>query len=189
MAGVVGIGALFGFGRGNRTMKRLCRLTRLAKPLLLEQTDLNTVWIGRAINRIYGLADVLGYGFPIAGWYPGSIERELLEERLERGFDWTSIKIWTEMSEWSERGSFNFAHLWRNVDVPVYVMVGDRDCILPLEDARGAYDLSGSEDRTLQVFDDYENQVHWGHLDLILGRWASQHTWPALDEWMSGRQA
>jgi len=188
MAGVIGIGAPFRFGGANSTLRRLCQVTNLLKPVLMERTDLRTAVLGRAVGRIYGVADVLGYGFPIAGWYPDSVEREVIMERLEKGFDWTSLKVWTEMSQWSKRGSCDFAPEWKDNETPVFVVVGDKDHLMPLEDARGAYDLSASSDKTLQLFDDYEHEVHWGHLDLVLGRYASQHTWPAIDQWMSDRQ-
>ena len=58
---------------------------------------------------------------------------------------------------------------------------------MPLGDARGAYDRSASPDRTLLVFDDLSHEVHWGHLDLVLGDRAPKHVWPVLHHWMAAR--
>ena len=188
MAGVVGIGAPFSFGGHNRTLRAICLATRLLKPLILNRGQVHTKAAGHLIARWFAFADFLSHGLPVAGWHPGSVERELLVERVTKGFDWTAIQVWQEMAEWSKESAFPYAEAWRKVETPVLVVVGDRDGLMPLGDARGAYDLSASSDRTLLHFDDYLNEVHWGHLDLVLGREASRHTWPSIHDWMSERE-
>jgi hypothetical protein len=73
--------------------------------------------------------------------------------------------------------------------VPLLVIAGDPDHLMLPDDARVAYDLSGSTDRTLRIFDDYTTGLHWGHLDLVVGTEAPRHVWPLLRDWMVERDA
>jgi polyhydroxyalkanoate synthase len=189
MAGVIGVGALFSFAQANWFLKLLGVLThQLADTPMVHRLTLRTRVLGRIMARLYAISDVAGYTLPISGWWPGSVEPALLEERLVKGFDWTSVRVWLEMSRWAATGRFDYEDAWRKTDVPLLVLCGDKDHLLPPGDARRAYDLSGSSDKTFVVFDDFHHEVHWGHLDLILGRLAYAHTWPAIEGWMRSRR-
>lgn len=186
--GVVGIGALFRFAQANKALNLLCKLsTTLRAQKLLGGVNVRTRLAGQLLGRLYGISDVAGYAFPISGWAPGSMEPEVLAERLERGFDWTSVQIWLEMARWGATGAFAYEAAWSRTDVPLLVVAGDLDHLMLPEDARVAFDRSGSSDRTLVVLDDYTTGHHWGHLDLILGRVAPDHSWPLLRDWMRAR--
>ncbi len=188
VAGVVGIGALFGFGRHNLVLGLLARLTHLLEPtILMSSLTVRTRVVGELMGRLYQATDIAGYAMPVSGWWPGSVERELLEERLVQGFDWTSVRVWLEMSRWYAEERIDCQDAWAQTDVPLAVVVGDKDHLMPLGDARHAYDLSGSSDRTLKLFEPYDHEVHWGHLDLVLGRKAPAHTWVWIDDWMAAR--
>ncbi len=188
VAGVVGIGALFGFGRHNWALGLLARVTHRLAPLIrASNLTVRTKAAGHVVGRLYQATDIAGYTFPISGWWPGSVERELLHERLVRGFDWTSVTVWLEMCRWYAEQRFDHQDAWAATDVPVAVVVGDRDHLMPLGDARAAYDLSGSSDKVLKLFEPYDHAVHWGHLDLILGRHAPAHTWTWIDAWLKAR--
>ena len=190
LGGVVGVGALFGFGRHSPVLHLLARLTRVLEPLIrASNLTVRTQTAGQVLGRLYQATDLAGYALPISGWWPGSVERELLEERLVQGFDWTSVTVWLEMSRWCAEGRFDYEDAWAATDVPLAVVVGDRDHLMPLGDARRAFDLSGSSDRVLKLFAPYDHEVHGGHLDLLLGRKAPQHTWPWIDAWMTERAA
>lgn len=203
--GVIGIGALYHFGQANRLIGLLGRATHALLPPLPERPDerrgeaeardgsvlarlqVRTRLIGRIVARLYSITDIAGYTFPISGWWPGSVEPELLRERLEIGFDWTSVKVWQEMSRWATEGVFDYDEAWHETDVPLLVLLGDKDSLMPPADGRVAFDRSGSRDKTLHIFDDWHEQVHWGHLDLILGRYAPRYVWPLIDHWMAER--
>ncbi len=188
VGGVVGVGALFGFGRHSPVLRVLSRVTRLLDPFIrASNLTVRTRAAGQILGRLYQASDLAGYALPISGWWPGSVERELLEERLVRGFDWTSVTVWLEMARWCAEGRFDYEEAWGRTNVPVAVVVGDRDHLMPLGDARLAYDLAGSTDRVLKVFEPYDHEVHWGHLDLLLGQKAPHHTWPWIDAWMAER--
>ena len=187
--GVVGIGAVYSFGRGNPLLKAAGVVTHTLSERIpgLSRIQIRSRGIGRAIGRVYGLADVIGYAAPVSGWWPGSVEPELLEERLAEGFDWTSVRVWQEMARWAATGEFDYDEAWRQTDVPLFVVLGDKDHLLPPEDGRVAYDRSGSSDKSMVVMSDGEHAVHWGHLDLVLGRLAPEHVWPRVEAWMQAR--
>lgn len=186
--GVIGIGALFRFGQANPALGMLARATHALRDLpVMGRVQVRTQVVGNLLGKLYGLADATGYAVPFSGWWPGSLEPEILAERLKDGFDWTSVTVWQEMSRWAAEGKLDFEEDWKRTDLPLLVVLGDRDHLLPPADGRVAYELSGSQDRTLRVFDDWHDEVHWGHLDLILGRHAPKHVWPFVEAWMRAR--
>lgn len=188
VAGLVNLAGVFSFAQDNRTLRALARLTLAAEPLLLlAPVRLSTGWAGELIGRLYAVSDVAGYGFPISGWTPDSIERHLLEERLREGFDWTSVEVWLQMSRWARGERFAWAEAFRSVDVPLFVAIGDHDPLVGESDGRACYEASGSADRTFVVFDAWNHGRHWGHLDLILGHQAPAEVWPRLLEWLVAR--
>ncbi len=187
--GVIGIGALFRFGQANPAMAMLTRATHALRELpIMGRFQVRTQLAGQLIGKLYGLSDATGYAVPLSGWWPGSLEPEILQERLRDGFDWTSVTVWQEMSRWAAEGRVDFEDAWTRTDLPLLVLLGDRDHLLPPQDGRAAYDLSGSQDKTLRIFDDWHDEVHWGHLDLVLGKKAPDHVWPVLAAWMAARQ-
>ena len=182
--GVVGLAALYNFGTGNGFMRGLCHLTTGISPLFRRSIRVNTRGAGRLIGRLYGLSDITGYALPISGWWPRSMEREVLVERLELGFDWTNLNVWLEMAHWAATGEVGFQQGWANSGTPVLAIAGDRDTLAPLADVRGAFDQCTSENRVLREFDLYEDGLHWGHLDLVLGRDAQAVVWPEILRWI-----
>jgi polyhydroxyalkanoate synthase len=186
VAGLVHLAGLFSFGKANPTIRALARMSLAMEPTLLR-VRVRTGWVGTLLGRLYRVSDVAGYGFPIAGWAPGSMSRELLEERLKLGFDWTSIEVWLEMSRWATGEPFPYAAPFAKVDVPLLVLCGDADPLLPPADARVCYDRSGSSDRSFIEFEPFEHGGHWGHIDLILGDRAPTVVWPTLVQWLLDR--
>jgi pimeloyl-ACP methyl ester carboxylesterase len=188
MRGVIGIGAVFQFARANRALRLLCHASQaMAGRDVLGALNVRTRLAGRLLAKLYSVSDIAGYAFPISGWAPGSIEPDLLAERLDRGFDWTSADVWFDMARWGTTGQFEHAEAWARTDVPVLVVAGDLDHLMLPADARAAYDQAGGADRTWVLLDDYGTGVHWGHLDLLIGRAAPTHTWPLLRDWMAAR--
>jgi len=181
LAGLVHLAGVFTFATENPTLRAICKLSlRLEQALLLPKARLSTAWAGRVLGRLYRITDVAGYGFPIAGWTPNSMERSLVEERLERGFDWESVEVWLQLCQWATGAPFAYRSAFEEVDTPLLVLAGDHDVLARPADARACYEASGSSDKTLVIFDSFDHQVHWGHVDLILGRLSPEETWPVL---------
>ena len=186
--GVIGIGAIYTFAQHNRFLRLLGKLTwRLRDVPGVGNLQIRTRLGGRIAAKLYSLTDITGYTFPVSGWWPGSIEPDLLAERLTRGFDWTSVTVWQEMSRWAVTGTFEYDDDWRTANVPLLVILGDFDHLVPPEDGRAAWERSGSEDKTLLLLDDFHHDVHWGHLDLVIGTLAMEHVWTPLADWMTAR--
>jgi pimeloyl-ACP methyl ester carboxylesterase len=188
LAGLVPIAGVFTFGRHNLAIRALARLSVRAEPLLMAApVRMSTGWAGRVLGSMYSLTDIAGYGLPLAGWVPGSLERELLEERLVKGFDWTSVEVWLQMARWARGEPFAYAEAFREVDVPLLVVAGDSDPLLPPADARSCYEASGSDDATFLVMDMFGHGEHFGHVDILLGRHAPKLVWPKIGDWLIER--
>ena len=95
--------------------------------------------------------------------------------------------MWLQLCRWAAGEPLAYARGFEEVDIPLLVIAGDHDVLAQPADARACYEGSGSSDRTLVVFDKFNNQVHWGHVDLILGRKAPEETWPVLLKWLESR--
>lgn len=191
MAGMIGIGGLYSFAQANRTLKALCQLSTAlgvgGGASMLGALNIRMRLAGKLIGRLYSVSDIAGYAFPISGWAPGSVEPELLAERLERGFDWTSLSVWMEMARWGAGSNFDYDAQWRTLDLPLLVIAGDLDHLMLPDDARVAYDRSGSTDKTFLLLDDYKTGHHWGHLDMISGRYARRWVWEPIAAWIRAR--
>jgi pimeloyl-ACP methyl ester carboxylesterase len=188
LRGLVHIAGLYAFATRNPALRALARASLSAEGTLrAAPVRMSTGWAGRVLARLYKLTDVAGFGLPLAGWAPGSMERELLEERLRLGFDWTSVEVWLEMSGWATGGAFPYAEAFRAIEVPIFVIVGDRDPLLTPADARKIFEDARHPDRTFVEFEPFEYEVHWGHIDLILGRRAPDIVWPQIVAWLDAR--
>ncbi len=201
VAGVIGLAGLFRFG-SNPAMRALAGfvggLARL-NPVLRGAADAGAGVRVRAFGRFlanwWDAVDDLSAGFPLAGWVPGSTEPHVAQERVVRGFDWTGLNILLTMMRWAAEGSFDredghdYGEAFAELDVPLLVIAGDRDRLLPPEDARPAYDLSQSTDKTWKLFSPVREEVHWGHLDIVLGKEAPRFVWPYIRDWILERCA
>ncbi len=188
LAGVVHVAGVYVFATGNPFLRLLAGVTQEARPLLTtSRIRMSTGWAGRLVSRLYGFTDATGYAFPVSGWAPGSVERDLLDERLTKGFDWTSVEVWLEMAEWARGREFPYAPAFRTTDVPLLVIAGDADTLLMPKDAKRCFDESGSTDKHYLLFEPFEHQVHWGHLDLLLGKRAPEFVWPRIVRFLADR--
>lgn len=188
LAGLVHLAGLFAFATTNPFLRALAALTRRVSPVLRNpKIRVSTQWSGRLVSRLYGFTDATGYAFPVSGWAPGSVERDLLDERLRLGFDWTSLEVWREMADWALGAPFPYAEAFAGVDVPLLVLAGDADTLLTPADARRCYEASGAKDKSFVLFEPFDHKVHWGHLDLVLGKHAPDEVWPVITRWMQDR--
>ncbi|MBT3219049.1 MAG: alpha/beta fold hydrolase [Proteobacteria bacterium] len=188
LAGVVHLAGVFAFATQNRTLRALARTSlKFAPVLTASRVRVSTGWAGSLIGQLYSLTDIFGYGLPLAGWVPGSMEKDLLQERLALGFDWTSVEVWLQMCRWARGEPFQYGPAFSKLDLPLFVIVGDHDALASETDGRACFDASGCDDKEITVFDAFEHQVHWGHIDLILGDKAPGLVWPRIADWMNRR--
>ncbi len=193
LGGVVTFAGLYTFGRGNPTILRLARLAARITGRRPVRASLKLSIASSILDNFLGLVDDGFWSFPLAGWYPGSVEPHLLRERIRLGLDWTGVNILLTMLRWADEGQLtgeggrDYGAEFSALDVPLLVLAGDCDRMMPPEDARPAYDQSRSRDRTFRVLSPEREGTHWGHLDILLGRHAPSHVWPMVADWLDLR--
>jgi polyhydroxyalkanoate synthase len=188
LAGVIHLAGVYGFATANPVLRGMARVSVKAESVLRHaRVRVSTGWAGDVLGRLYSLTDIAGYGLPLAGWVPGSIQRTVLEERLRTGFDWTSLEVWLELCSWARGVEFPYAEAFRETNVPLFVLSGDADPLARPMDARPCFDDAATDDKTLVVLEPFEYETHWGHLDIILGDKAPSVVWPLLTNWLLER--
>jgi polyhydroxyalkanoate synthase subunit PhaC len=197
IAGVVSIAGIFRFGANPATrrigefIENLNRIAPVGRAVERMSAGLRTRFLGRIISERWEAADGLSAVFPLAGWVPGSTEPHVVQERLIRGFDWTGVNIFLTLMRWAAEGGMGdgagYEDRFIALDLPLLVVAGDKDRLLPPDDARPAYDLSRSSDKTYKLFSPVREEVHWGHLDIILGKDAPRFVWPYVRDWLVER--
>ena len=186
--GVVGIAGLYRFGQAGWILPFVSRVTRkIPVNLNVGDVQVHTGLSGQILSRLFPLMDMAAYGMPIAGWWPGSVEPELAKERMRRGFDYIPVRVWQEMASWVEADMVPWDSGWRAARVPCFIMLGDRDSMLYPDEGQAAFHRAGGTDKELRIFDDQDGLTHWGHLDIVLGKKAPEHVWPALHDWLAHR--
>jgi len=188
LAGLIHLAGVYQFGRTNRWLNGTGRLfLKAERPLRKLPMRIRTGLFGEFLAPMIMGADLAMYVLPVAGWVPGSVERELVQERIRKGFDWISIEIWLEMAGWARGREFPYQKDFKTTDVPLLVIAGDRDKLLSPMEARACYEDSGSSDKTFRLYERAFDGTHWGHLDLVLGRKAPEIVWPEMAAWMQER--
>ena len=133
---------------------------------------------------------------PIQGWYPGSIEPDILEQWLTLSLDRTSGSVLSLMARWATSGRFcdsrerhDYAARWHRSGLPVLVVAADRDRLAhPIKDVKPAFDASTSGDRTFRCFGRTQDGRAFGHVDLVMGRHAPELVWPFVADWLNQRR-
>ena len=89
-------------------------------------------------------------------------------------------------SLWSADGSFNYTAGLARVTVPILCVAGKVDNICDPADVRFACENAGSADKTCMEMGRADGfSADYGHLDLILGRNASNEVFPLIADWLS----
>ncbi len=198
LAGVISIGGPFSMARGNRLLKAIARTgVSLGRfyPFPQLQPDVFYIdYIGLLASLGLGILDHPLYKIPLQIWHPGSIERDILEERILKGFDRTSFNVVKFFFEWGAKGKFlssdgriDFESAVLDLHAPILFVNGDRDLAVPKEAVMEAFEKAGSKDKTFKVFGGEKEGLHWGHVDLICGKHAPEITWPYMLDWMEKR--
>ncbi len=127
-------------------------------------------------------------------WFPRSIERDILLERIELGFDRTGTAVIGIMVRWANSGEFHdtnrerdFEERLKQVEVPALFITGDRDTAVPAPSVEGAFQNLLGPDKTWREFGMERDGVHFGHCDLICGSEAPGIVWPVISAWLKER--
>ena len=195
LAGVISIGGPYNMAQGNLLLKSIAlagvTFGRLYPFPRLRPEVFYIDYIGLLANFGLFVLDSKHYRIPLQVWYPGSIERDILEERIIKGFDRTSFNVVKFFFEWGARGKFissdgniDFEDRITAMETPILFVNGDKDLAVPIAAVKEAYEKCGSKDKTFKVFGGEVPGRHWGHCDLICGQHAPEHTWPHMLDWL-----
>lgn len=197
-AGILSIAGPFSMAKGNLSMKLLAKagvfMNRIVPFRRLHPETVYIDLIGFFAKFGLFILDNRFNPIPFQVWYPGSIEPDILTERIEMGFDRTSFNVFWLLVQWaagstlhSSDGTVDFQENIADLKAPILFVVGDKDLAVPEASVKEAYEKAGSEDKTLKVFGGEAPGLHWGHCDLICGRHAPEFVWPELLKWMKNR--
>jgi len=187
--GVVTLGAPYRFGRGSASLVMLRRLllTLRFTGLLDGNPRLPLGLIGRHLRRRRHLWNAPRIPLPIRVWRPGSVEDEVLDEYLDRAFDWTNIqialdilRIGADRALTSRDGRTDYGGAFEHLDKPLLVIAGSEDTLAPPDSVRPAFERSDARDKAFRVFP-------LGHIDLIVGRESPTTVWPLIRDWLERR--
>ncbi len=200
LAGIISIGGPFNMAEGNRLLKIIAHTgVTFGKLYPFPHLQPHVFYIdviGIVASLGLSILDHKWYKIPLQIWYPGSIEKDILVERVTKGFDRTSFNVVKFFFEWGARGKFissdgriDFEEEIQNLTAPILFVNGDADIAVPIEAVREAYEKAGSLDKTFKIFCNEKPDLHWGHCDLICGKHAPDITWPYMVDWMNERIA
>jgi polyhydroxyalkanoate synthase subunit PhaC len=117
-------------------------------------------------------------------WEPGSMEPELVRERLTAGFDRTSLGVVAELADWTNTGCLavpgtttNLVGDFSTLSCPALLVSSDRDGIVP--------QWLGLRPEHFPAARVEEHRVSgFGHCDIILGQEAPSAVWSRLLSWL-----
>lgn len=187
--GIVTIGTPYRFGVGSRALTAVSALLTTARftGVFDSNPTVPLRMLGRHLHRRRALWDSRILPVPIRAWLPGSVEADVLEEYLQRAFDWTNLAIAFDILRagrdgklHSRDGRVDYGMGFEHLDRPLLVIAGTHDTLAPPDSVRPAYEKSRSRDRTYRAFP-------LGHIDLIVGRDAPLTVWPLIQTWLARR--
>jgi len=196
--GIVTIAGVYYFGKGQKIFSIPGKLLTPFDYLIPKEIDNIYIPLDLAGKLIKKISFVTNYKlfekFPFQGWFPGTIDKEILKDRITDGFDRTGINILRLMLKWAAKGSFlntdetiNYANEFNKLNIPLLVISGNRDLLCTHEDAYPAYLLSNSKDKEYRRFTYKDGKTNWGHIDLISGTKAPEYVWAFVESWLKKR--
>ncbi len=178
--GRIRLGKQFALARMLPRMRRRVPGLRVA-----DKVPFRLDWIGQATALAVRYAGEEAAHFPISPWAPGSMEKELLVDRLAHGFDVTGLGVVAELAEWSELEQMPVAGTtldlladFKQLRGPVLLLSSDGDEIVP-----GSLAIRSSAFPSAEVV---RHQIDgFGHCDILLGVRAPREVWPHVTQWLS----
>lgn len=185
--GVIHVGGLYTFAQHSRLLRGVARATVALHSFIPGDVHVNVRGFGRMLGRRVRWVDRAWRFLPHSGWSGGSMEYAQLVERLDEGFDRSSLAVWKDMSRWAVAGGIDPAGRVSELQTPMLVVVGEGDDLAHPRDGKALFDACGSEDATFIMFCHRDHGYAPGHLDIILGQRAPEVVWPVLADWLDER--
>ena len=187
-------------GRGSLPMNLVFRANRV--PLLRGRLAFAQVLpffplgvVGKAALAVF---PVLNSRFesliPLHPWHFRNVHPRGVRLILDRGFGKVAPGILRQMTVWATERIFtsrdrkvDYLAEMKKIEVPSLFFAGDRDRLAPISSVRPGFELIPARDKSLLHLTRRETGVHWGHLDLTMGRFAPEWVWRQAAEWILER--
>ena len=134
-------------------------------------------------------------GVRAAMYNPRNVDRSVLRELYTKGVEDIPTGVLEQMVEFvktgymrSHDGEVNYAQEQEleKITVPCFVAGGLVDLIAEPESIRYVYNHIGSQDKAFHIFAVVNNDtINYGHLDLVIGRYAPRDVFPAIERWLA----
>lgn len=150
--------------------------------------------LGRVFHALQGAMNSRAYRpIPLQSWYPKAMDSTVLRHLHREAYERASLGSVFALLYWARKGQivgrdgYDFLAEFDRQTVPLLVLSGSRDLLVPPRAAKPAFDRSQSPDKTYRRFGRGDGGHHWGHVDLILGRDAPRYVWPEVRAWLDAR--
>ena len=98
-----------------------------------------------------------------------------------------------QFSEWYSGRRFESSEVniryWEGlerIEVPTFLLAGLVDRLSPPDDVANVFKRLGASDKKLQLFGKSTGcRFDYGHIDLVLGRWADEEIFPHIHHWLT----
>jgi pimeloyl-ACP methyl ester carboxylesterase len=131
---------------------------------------------------------------PLHPWHFLNVYPQDVRVILRKGFGNIAPGILKQMTIWATEGKFvsadrkvNYLNRMKKIRVPCLFFAGDRDRLAPLISVKPGFDLVPIQDKILVHLDQEITGVHWGHLDLTMGKHAPEWVWKKSGDWILER--
>ena len=187
VAGIIGIAAPMSFDSPEQD--RLDILVKLDRQPILRNTLLysNSSGLNRLLFMFPGFEDT--FYNPANVTQP--VKQELLESLLVPVNPGVLDQLITTVNKdefVSADGASSYRDTLSEIRIPVLLIGGAADPIAPPEALKKVYSELGSEDRDLMIFwSDPDEDISYGHFDLILGKNAKADVFPLIRGWLESR--
>lgn len=189
MKGVVSIGSPYRFGLGSFFLDLAARVGNALR--VAGVLNSNPIVPLRSLASIVGdkleVWDSPFFFSPLRAWVPRSVEDDVMREYLSRAFDQASLSTMLAIFRTgrydgvrSDDGFHDYGVAFEQVDIPLLVVAGTEDRIVPPESVRPAFERSRSKDKSYREFP-------LGHVDLVVGRDAPSTVWVTIADWLAAR--
>jgi len=190
VAGVATLGSPYHFTRGSWPLTLAGHLLlAVDRRMSFGHGALGLATWGEAARALRVFVESPIFPLPIRGFLPGSMEPDVLSQHLSLAMDHGSITVLRNMflsaaearqSGHRLGGLSGFAEAFEALDVPLLVVAGARDDLAPPASVEPGYHSSRSGDKAYRVFPQ-------GHIDLIMGKNATETIWPLLANFIGDR--
>ena len=121
-----------------------------------------------------------------------NIERKTLRKASQVAVENISVPLFLQLHRWYRENDFSSLerhvsyHSLQDIKAPWLVLAGSVDGMAPLPDVYFGFDQIQSKQKKFIVFGkEFGHKADYGHLDLVLGRYAPMEVYPQIAGWLN----